>query len=116
MPWNPSAYLAFGDHRTRPVHELLARVPLEAPARIADLGCGPGNSTAAIAARWPNAHIAGLDNSREMLARAYSEMMRKHDLIPADSPFRQSFLENIALHRQIRAAYEAAATSNGAHP
>jgi trans-aconitate 2-methyltransferase len=70
LPWNPSLYLTFGDHRTRPVHELLARVPLEAPARIADLGCGPGNSTAAIAARWPNAHIVGLDNSREMLARA----------------------------------------------
>ena len=70
MPWNPSAYLAFGDSRTRPVHELLARVPLEMPARIVDLGCGPGNSTAAIAARWPSAHIIGLDNSREMLARA----------------------------------------------
>ncbi len=44
--------------------------------------------------------------AREMLTRAYAEMMRKRDLIPQDSPFRQTFLESIALHRQIRAAYE----------
>jgi hypothetical protein len=41
----------------------------------------------------------------EYLQRAYGEMMRKHDLIPADSPFRRSYLENIPLHRDIRAAY-----------
>lgn len=45
--------------------------------------------------------------AREMLAAAYNEMMRKHNLIPADSLFRQTFLENIARHRQIAAAYEA---------
>ncbi len=49
-----------------------------------------------------------IDEGREMLQSAYAEMMRKHNLIPADSPFRRTFLENIALHRQIRAAYEAA--------
>ncbi len=43
--------------------------------------------------------------AREMLEAAYVEMMRKHDLIPADSPFRTSFLENIALHRDIATAY-----------
>ncbi len=43
-------------------------------------------------------------DAREMLKAAYAEMMRKHDLIPADSPFRKAFLENIALHRQIAAA------------
>ena len=41
----------------------------------------------------------------DFLARAHAEMMRKHDLIPPDSPFRRTFLENIALHRQIRVAY-----------
>ncbi len=34
------------------------------------------------------------------LRRAYDEMMRKHDLIPADSGFRQSYLD-IALHGEI---------------
>ena len=40
----------------------------------------------------------------EFLRQAYQEMMRKHDLIPAGSPFRETFLENIPLHRHIRAA------------
>jgi hypothetical protein len=36
-------------------------------------------------------------------------MMRKHDLIPPDSPYRKSFLEGIALHREIQDAYQSAA-------
>ena len=32
-------------------------------------------------------------------------MMRKHDLIPVESPFRKTYLENIQLHRDIQAAY-----------
>ncbi len=44
--------------------------------------------------------------ANEYLKYAYKEMMRKHSLIPAASPFRQTFLENIALHREIRAALE----------
>jgi trans-aconitate 2-methyltransferase len=70
MVWNPETYLQFEEQRTRPVHELLARVPLEAPGLIFDLGCGPGNSTAALAARWPEARLVGLDNSLEMLDQA----------------------------------------------
>jgi hypothetical protein len=54
----------------------------------------------------------------EFLERVYQEIMRKHDLIPADSPFRKTFLENIALHREIQLAYAAQntgpATSLGA--
>jgi tetratricopeptide (TPR) repeat protein len=41
------------------------------------------------------------------LQRAYDEMKRKHDLIPPDSPFRRTYLENIPLHRAIRAAHAA---------
>jgi len=43
----------------------------------------------------------------EYLQRAYDEMMRKHALIPPDSPFCRTYLENIPLHRDIRAAYTA---------
>jgi len=70
MTWNPQTYLAFADERTRPAAELLARVPDENPARVIDLGCGPGNSTALLRQRWPEAHIEGLDSSPDMLARA----------------------------------------------
>ncbi|CAM5268681.1 Trans-aconitate 2-methyltransferase [Streptomyces alboniger] len=40
------------------------------PPRIADLGCGPGTTTPLLAARWPDAHITGYDNSPQMLAEA----------------------------------------------
>lgn len=70
MTWNPGTYLAFADQRTRPAAELLARVPVERPARVIDLGCGPGNSTALLAARWPDAQLEGLDSSAEMLTQA----------------------------------------------
>jgi trans-aconitate 2-methyltransferase len=70
MSWGPALYLSYGDHRTRPAADLLARVPLKGPSRIIDLGCGPGNSTALLAARWPKASLTGMDNSQAMLAEA----------------------------------------------
>ena len=70
MTWNPQTYLAFADQRTRPAAELLARVPAERPARVIDLGCGPGNSTALLAARWPGVQLDGLDSSAAMLEEA----------------------------------------------
>jgi trans-aconitate 2-methyltransferase len=73
MVWNPQTYLAFADERTRPAAELLARVPDESPARVIDLGCGPGNSTALLRARWPGAALEGLDSSPDMLAQARKE-------------------------------------------
>lgn len=71
--WDPQQYLKFSDHRLRPALELLGRVPLDTPGMIYDLGCGSGNITRLIAARWPSATVYGLDNSPEMLAKAASE-------------------------------------------
>lgn len=68
--WDPSQYLAFEGPRMRPALDLLARVPLQAPQRIVDLGCGPGNVTPALMTRWPGAGIEGVDASPEMLERA----------------------------------------------
>ncbi|HWA91184.1 MAG TPA: trans-aconitate 2-methyltransferase [Rhizomicrobium sp.] len=68
--WDPKTYLDFEDERTRPAVELLARVPYKAPAHVIDLGCGPGNSTALLARRWPKAKLEGLDASEPMLDQA----------------------------------------------
>ena len=70
MAWDPKTYMVFGAQRTRPAAELLARVTAESPARAVDLGCGPGNSTALLAARWPRTELEGVDSSPEMLADA----------------------------------------------
>ncbi|MGK5547877.1 trans-aconitate 2-methyltransferase [Streptomyces sp. URMC 127] len=68
--WDPEQYLRHSGPRTRPFSDLLARVPVRSPARIADLGCGPGTVTALLAERWPAARITGLDHSEEMLREA----------------------------------------------
>jgi trans-aconitate 2-methyltransferase len=68
--WDPARYAAFSDERSRPFHDLVAQVGLEAPRRVVDLGCGPGTLTATLAARWPSASVVGIDSSAEMLASA----------------------------------------------
>jgi trans-aconitate 2-methyltransferase len=68
--WNPTLYRRFEDERTRPAAELLMRVPLDAPGRVFDLGCGPGNSTELLVRRFPQAHVIGIDNSDAMLKAA----------------------------------------------
>jgi len=65
--WDPSLYLKFGAERTRPAADLLARVQLDAPSVVYDLGCGPGNSTALLRTRFAKASITGVDSSASML-------------------------------------------------
>jgi trans-aconitate 2-methyltransferase len=71
--WNPNKYLKFKDERTQPVHDLLSRIEIEDPKLILDLGCGPGNSTAALAKRWPSSEIMGLDSSKSMVEQAIND-------------------------------------------
>jgi trans-aconitate 2-methyltransferase len=68
--WDPERYLTYADERGRPFVELVARVGATDSARVLDLGCGPGNLTTLLRARWPEAEISGLDSSPEMIARA----------------------------------------------
>jgi trans-aconitate 2-methyltransferase len=68
--WKPNLYLQFANERTQPSIDLVSRVNVDRPRRVVDLGCGPGNSTEIVRQRWPEAQVAGLDNSPEMLAVA----------------------------------------------
>lgn len=68
--WDPGTYLAFADLRARPFFDLLSRIGAERPRRVVDLGCGPGTLTGELARRWPDADIAAVDSSPEMVADA----------------------------------------------
>ena len=68
--WDPAQYAAFGDERSRPGVDLIARIPPIAPGRVVDLGCGRGDLAVDLAQRWPAAHVTGMDLSPAMLADA----------------------------------------------
>src|SRR5437763_1071340 len=68
--WNPQLYLQYGKERTQPSRDLVARIQLDNPGSIIDLGCGPGNSTQILKERWPHADITGLDKSPGMIEKA----------------------------------------------
>ncbi|POS73740.1 trans-aconitate 2-methyltransferase [Diaporthe helianthi] len=69
--WSASQYLKFSSERTRPVRDLVSHIPLSKAERIVDVGCGPGTSTAVVAARFPDARtITGVDSSPDMLKEA----------------------------------------------
>jgi trans-aconitate 2-methyltransferase len=70
--WDPAVYLRYGDERSRPFVDLLARVGAGAPSAVVDLGCGEGALTASLAQRWPGARVTGIDSSATMLAAAAS--------------------------------------------
>jgi len=68
--WDPTQYARYDSERSRPFFDLLERVSADAPATVVDLGCGSGELTATLAARWPTARVIGIDSSPEMIERA----------------------------------------------
>jgi trans-aconitate 2-methyltransferase len=86
MSWDPAQYLKYANERLRPALDLLARLPIEAPRTVVDLGCGTGNVAQILAARWPHARIVGVDYSAAMLAVAIAatEGATQHEWIEAD--------------------------------
>ena len=68
--WSSAQYQRYADQRGRPFFDLLSAVHVSDPQLVIDLGCGPGNLTASLATRWPEATVIGVDSSRDMLAAA----------------------------------------------
>jgi trans-aconitate 2-methyltransferase len=74
MTWSSQQYLKFEDERTRPARDLLHAAPTVTVTSAADLGCGPGNSTALLVEHHPGARIVGVDNSPEMIEAAQKRL------------------------------------------
>ncbi len=70
--WDPDLYLQFEKQRTQPAIDLAKRVERYHPAAIADMGCGPGKSTAVLKATFPNTKITGIDHDARMINAAKS--------------------------------------------
>ncbi len=103
--WNSAQYLKFENQRTRPSADLISRISDLEPKTVADLGCGPGNSTALLAKSFKDARIIGLDSSDDMLAKAkssYPELEFSKCLLPDGlGKFEQSFdliFSNACIH------------------
>lgn len=119
MRWDPSAYLTFGGERGRPFVDLINQIqPLEPPAKVVDLGCGPGNLTALLGARWPAADVRGSDNSADMIAKARADVAGvrfdeadARDFVPEsdlDVLVSNALLQWIPSHRELLASWASA--------
>ncbi|MGO4775498.1 trans-aconitate 2-methyltransferase, partial [Lysobacter sp. 2RAB21] len=107
--WDPGKYLDFADLRGRPFFDLTARIGIERPRRVVDLGCGPGNLTLALARRWPEAQLEASDNSPEMVEAARkagiaAELIDVREWTPkadTDVVISNAVLQWVPEHRQL---------------
>ena len=113
MPtWDPDRYLHFSEERSRPFSDLLAHVGAEEPARVVDLGCGPGQLTATLAEKWPHAEILGIDSSGAMIEASAAhasahvrfevgDIRRWRPAEPADVLISNAALQWVPGHREL---------------
>lgn len=113
MKWDPTKYTEFADYRGRPYKDLLGQLGELDPAKVVDLGCGPGNMTRLLAQRWPQAQVTGLDSSPEMIQRAsgsehepnlgfaLADAMHWHPDPDTDLLFSNAMLQWLPGHREL---------------
>ncbi len=109
--WDAQQYLKFANERTQPSLDLIHRISVENPTNIVDLGCGPGNSTAALQRRWPDAETVGLDNSPEMIEKARKDAPKTRWILadvalweavpPFDIVFSNALLQWVPDHKHV---------------
>jgi trans-aconitate 2-methyltransferase len=68
--WDPAQYERFKRERRQPFDDLLELVQARGPARVVDLGCGPGGLTRELHEHLGAATTVGIDSSAAMLAEA----------------------------------------------
>lgn len=110
--WDSEQYLKFKSQRTQPAIDLASRIHAVNPHHILDIGCGPGNSTQVLRTHFPHAHIVGIDNSENMIAKAtatYPDMAFKlmsvdemcHDTATYDVIYANACLQWVPNHREV---------------
>lgn len=103
VTWDPDQYHRYGDLRLRPALELFARVSVDSPALVHDIGTGGGEIARLAKSRWPSARVIGSDSSPEMLATAQEQPseVEWHQLDIADwrpEPEHDLIYSNAVLH------------------
>jgi trans-aconitate 2-methyltransferase len=124
LSWSAKQYVAFEDERTRPVRDLLAALPPIDAHSVIDLGCGPGNSTEVLAARFPQANISGIDSSSDMIEAArrrlphlnfaVEDLQAWQDAGPFDVILANAVLQWVAHHEALLPALIAKLAPGGA--
>ena len=110
--WDPAIYLEFADERARPFGDLMVQVLADSPEHVVDIGCGPGQLTASLADRWPQASVVGIDSSPTMIARAQTyahshlrfevqDLRTWHPAAPVDVIVSNATLQWVPEHRRL---------------
>ena len=97
VSWSAGQYLKFEKERNRPIEDLLARTNPQKVQRVIDLGCGPGNSTEFLVAKYPDIEVNGIDSSPEMIAAAKERLPGVHFEIADISTWEKKGLFDIIL-------------------
>ena len=109
--WNPAQYLRYGDERLRPALDLMARIHVDSPDIVYDLGCGTGTISGMLQERWPDAKVTGVDSSASMLERTrdvatgvywqYADLNDWQPESPADVVYSNAALHWLDSHGQL---------------
>ncbi|MEU6740577.1 trans-aconitate 2-methyltransferase [Streptosporangium sandarakinum] len=120
--WDPVIYGRYAGERARPFFELVARVAAEHPSYVVDAGCGSGELTAQLAARWPEADVHGFDSSPAMIAKAppgerltfsVEDATRWRPERPVDVLVSNALLQWVPEHRELLPAWADALAPGG---